>query len=106
VSCWTSYREFWFADGRADLHDAEMAKVSEIANYMKKNPSIQVGIDATLDPQNHNQRDQDLSNQRVKAIRDALVKAGVPADKIKAGAFGDPKLQRDRRVEVLYASAK
>jgi outer membrane protein OmpA-like peptidoglycan-associated protein len=46
-----------------------------------------------------------LSNQRVKAIRDALIKAGVPADKIKAGAFGDPELRRDGRVEVLYASA-
>ena len=104
--CWTSYRDFWFANDRADLHEAEMAKVSEIATYMKNNPSVQVGIDASLDPQNHNSSDQDMSDQRVKVIRDALVKAGVPADKITAGAFGDAKLRRDRRVEVLIASAK
>ena len=101
VSCWTSYRDFWFADGRADLHDAEMAKVSEIVTYMKKNPSLHLGIDASLDSQNYNKRDQDLSNQRVKAIRDALINAGIPANKIQVGPFGDPELRRARRVEVL-----
>jgi outer membrane protein OmpA-like peptidoglycan-associated protein len=106
LPCWTSYRDFWFANNSAELHEAEMNKVSDIAAYMKNTPSVEVGIDASLDPQNHNGSDQDLSNQRVKAIRDALVKAGVPADKIKDGAFGDPKLRRDRRVEVLIASVK
>jgi len=104
--CWTSYRDFWFSDGRSDLHEAEMNKVAEIAAYMKNNPSIQLGIDASLDPQNQNKRDQDLSDQRVKAIRDALVKAGVSNDRIMAGAFGDAKLRRDRRVEVLFASTQ
>jgi outer membrane protein OmpA-like peptidoglycan-associated protein len=82
-----------------------MLMVSEIATYMNNNPSLQLGIDASLDPQNHSKRDQELSNRRVKAIRDALVTAGVPANKITAGAFGDSQLRRDRRVEVLYASA-
>jgi len=106
VSCWTSYREFWFADGQADLRQAEMANVSQIATYMQNNPSLQLGIDGSLDPRNSSDRERDLSDLRVKTIRDALVKAGVPTDKIKVGAFGDVKLRRDRRVEVLYASAQ
>ena len=103
--CWTSYRDFWFATDRAELQNAELDKVSEIATYMKNNPSLMLGIDASMDARNQNVRDRDLSDQRVKAIRDALVNAGVPADKIKAGAFGDAKLRRDRRVEVLFATA-
>jgi hypothetical protein len=67
---------------------------------------MQVGIDASLDPQNHNDGDQNMSDLRIKTIRAALVKAGVPSDKIKDGAFGDSTLRRDRRVEVLFASAK
>jgi hypothetical protein len=34
-----------------------------------------------------------------------VIAAGVPADKITAGAFGDAELRRDQRVEVLIASA-
>jgi outer membrane protein OmpA-like peptidoglycan-associated protein len=44
-------------------------------------------------------------------VRDALIRAGVPANKIQTGAFGEERpmcydstaacQQRDRRVEVL-----
>ena len=44
---------------------------------------------------------QDLSDRRVKGIRDSLIQAGVPAEKISAGEFGDKQLRRDGRVEVL-----
>jgi outer membrane protein OmpA-like peptidoglycan-associated protein len=79
--------------------------VAEIATYAKKNPSLDIGIDGSMDTRGTDPREQNLANRRVKAIHDALVKAGVPADHIKAGAFGDAKLRHDRRVEVLYASA-
>jgi outer membrane protein OmpA-like peptidoglycan-associated protein len=105
VSCWTSYREFWFDYGSAEMDDSDAKMVAEIATYVKKNPSLDIGIDGSMDPRGTDPRDQDLANRRVKAIHDALVKAGVPANKIKAGAFGDLKLRRDRRVEVLYATS-
>ena len=34
----------------------------------------------------------------------ALLQAGVPSYKIQTGAFGNPELQRDRRVEVLVSN--
>jgi outer membrane protein OmpA-like peptidoglycan-associated protein len=55
---------------------------------------VDVG-DHTGDP-----RDQNLSDRRVSAIRDALIQAGGPTPKIQTGAFGDTRLTRDRRVEV------
>jgi outer membrane protein OmpA-like peptidoglycan-associated protein len=102
---WTSYRDFWFQTDQADLSDVDMGKVSDAAVYMKNNPSLQIGIDGSLDPQNNNSADRDLSSRRVMAIRTALMDAGVPADKIKTGTFGDAKLRRDRRVEVLLITA-
>ncbi len=72
---------------------------------MKQNPSLQIGIDGSMDPRGSDPRDQNLSDRRVSAVRDALIQAGVPASKIQTGAFGDTGLTRDRRVEVLLKTA-
>ena len=44
-------------------------------------------------------------SDRVESVRVSLIEAGVPAYKIKTGAFGDAQARRDRRVEVLFATA-
>jgi len=80
--------------------------VSEIAAYMKQNPSLRIGIDGSMDPRGTDPRNQDLSDRRISAVRDALIQAGVPSSKIHSGAYGDAKLARDRRVEVLISSSK
>jgi outer membrane protein OmpA-like peptidoglycan-associated protein len=74
-----------------------MHKVSEIVGYMQQNPSLRVGIDGSIPSGS----DQDLGNRRVSHVREALIKAGVPASQIEIGAFGNPQLARDGRVEVL-----
>jgi OOP family OmpA-OmpF porin len=94
-----------FEYDRADLQPSDTSKVSEIAAYMNQNPSLQVGIDGSMDPRGTDPRNQDLSDRRVSAVRNALIQAGVPAYKIQAGAFGDAWLARDRRVEVLIRTA-
>ena len=105
VDRWNSFRDIWFDFNRADLGASEMSKVSEIATYMNQNPSLRVGIDGSMDPRGTDPRNQDLSDRRVSAVRDALIQAGVPAYKIQTGAFGDAQLTRDRRVEVLISTA-
>ena len=58
-----------------------------------------------MDPNGSDPRSQDLADRRVEAVRVALIKAGVPAYKIRIGPFGDSSTRRDRRVEVLFATA-
>jgi outer membrane protein OmpA-like peptidoglycan-associated protein len=82
-----------------------MKKVSEIARYMKKNPSLTLGLDGSMDPRGTDPRNQDLCDHRVSAIRDALVQAGVPTSRIQNGAFGDTHLAHDRRVAALLCTA-
>jgi peptidoglycan-associated lipoprotein len=98
------YRDIRFDYNRFDLQASEGRKVSEIARYMKQNPSLKIGLDGSMDPRGLDPRDQDLSNRRVGAIRDALINAGVPASRIQLGAFGDTRLTRDRRVAVLLCT--
>jgi outer membrane protein OmpA-like peptidoglycan-associated protein len=102
---WTLYRDFRFDYNRSDLRDSEMKKISEIALYMKSNPSLAIGLDGSMDPQGTDPRSQDLSNHRVSAIRDALIQAGVPESRIQLGAFGDKTLVQDRRVPALLCTA-
>ena len=113
---WSSFKDFLFDTDKSDIRANETSKVTEIAVYMKQNPSVQVGIDGYADPRGTDPYNQALSERRVNAIRDALVNAGVASDKIKTGAFGEQRLlcnestaacwQSDRRVEVLISSSK
>lgn len=105
IDGWTSFRDFFFAYDRADIQPSDVSKVAEIAAYAKENPSIQLGIDGSMDPRGTDPRNQELSDRRVEAVRDALISAGVRPSSIRAGAFGDTELRRDRRVEVLLMSA-
>jgi outer membrane protein OmpA-like peptidoglycan-associated protein len=98
VDRWTSYQDFTFEANNAEIPASQTDQVTQIAAYMKKNPSLKCGIDAT-DPRNQN-----LGDRRVKAIRESLIQAGVPAEKISAGEFGAKELRREGRVEVLICT--
>jgi len=111
---WSSFRDFLFDFDKSAIRSNETNHVTDIAAYMKKNPSARVGIDGHTDPRGTDAFNQGLSERRVNVIRDALVNAGVATGKIHTGAFGEsqPKCnestegcwQRDRRVEVLIGT--
>jgi peptidoglycan-associated lipoprotein len=111
---WSSFRDFLFDFDKSAIRSNETSHVSDIAAYLKQNPSARVGIDGHADPRGTDPYNQGLSERRVNAIRDALVNAGVSTGKIHTGAFGEtqPKCnestegcwQRDRRVEVLVGT--
>jgi outer membrane protein OmpA-like peptidoglycan-associated protein len=100
INHWTSYRDFRFESNQAKFQPSQTDKVSEIATYLKANPSLNAGIDGSMQPRN-----RDLSDQRVGTVRDALINAGVSPSRIQAGTFGDTKLPHDGRVVVFIRTA-
>jgi outer membrane protein OmpA-like peptidoglycan-associated protein len=94
---WSSYRDFWFDYDSVRIDATDSSKVADVASYMKQNPSYRLGIDGAMN-------NADLGERRVDSVREALIKAGVPAYKIYTGAFGDPQLRRERRVEILFST--
>jgi peptidoglycan-associated lipoprotein len=111
---WSSFRNFEFDFDKSAVRSNETRHVSDIAAYMKQNPSARVGIDGHTDPRGTDPYNQALSERRVNSIRDALVTAGVSGNRIHTGAFGEQRLlcndstetcwQSDRRVEVLIGT--
>lgn len=99
VGRWASYRVIDFDYARSELSAADRSVISDVAAYMAKNPSLQVGLDGYNDPNSPR-----LSERRVGTVREALIAAGVPPSKIQVGAFGDPQLRTDRRVEMLLST--
>jgi outer membrane protein OmpA-like peptidoglycan-associated protein len=101
VASWTPYREFWFEYNGSDLRRDQQSKVTDIVAYLKANPSLEIGIDGSMNPRGSDPQNQSLANRRVDSIRLALENAGISSQRIRVGAFGNPSLLRDRRVEVL-----
>ena len=83
---------------------SDVTMVNEIAGYMAQNPSLQIGIDGSTAPNGVAPTNQNLNDRRVDALHNALLTAGVPASKMQTGAFGNPQLRRDGRVEVLIST--
>jgi outer membrane protein OmpA-like peptidoglycan-associated protein len=96
---WSSYRDFWFDYNSSRIDASDATKVTDIAGYLKQNPSSRLAIDGALPA-----GDADLSDRRIDSVREALLAAGVPDYKIYTGMFGDPLLRRERRVEVLFST--
>ena len=111
---WTPFKDILFDFDKSDLRANEQAAVDQIASYLRENPSLTVGLEGFADPRGTDRYNQALSERRVNAIKAALLKAGVAADRIQTGAFGEarPKCtdtteacwQLDRRVEVLMGA--
>ena len=111
---WESFRDILFDYDKADIRSGEATKIKDIASYMRQNSTVILRIDGYTDPRGSAPYNKALSTRRVTAVRDALVAAGVPTDRITTGAFGEmrPKCneatedcwQRDRRVEVFVTT--
>jgi outer membrane protein OmpA-like peptidoglycan-associated protein len=109
-----SFRDINFAYDKADVRPDEMAKVGQVASYIKQNDGVLVLLDGHTDPRGSDKYNLELSQRRVKAVRDALVKAGVPPERIATAAQGkkrlkcneptEPCYEIDRRVEVFVAT--
>lgn len=108
---WTTFGDVLFDFDKSNVRSSETAKIDKVVQYMKDNPNIEIGLDGYADPRGSTPYNQKLSQRRVDAVKTALVGAGMPANRIRTGAFGKtrPKCteateacwQQDRRVEVL-----
>ena len=87
------------------IQAANADTASEIANYMEQNPSLQIALDGSRDLGANDARSQRPSDRRAGNVRAALIKAGVPAYRIRSGTYADPQLRQERQVAVLLRTS-
>ncbi len=105
-----------FASGRATLQPGAQRNVQRLAQVLKQYPERRVMVEGFTDSQGSEEKNQELSQRRAEAFRQALLNAGVAADRIEVRGHGEgypvasndtpTGRQQNRRVEVLFSDAQ
>jgi outer membrane protein OmpA-like peptidoglycan-associated protein len=96
----------YFETARTDVPPAFAATVTAMASYMQANPTATLAVTGFNDPRGNAVRNAALSQGRAERVRDALVGAGVAAERIELVAASQAtdttaSLDEARRVEVV-----
>src|SRR6185312_13764345 len=73
VSRWNAYRDVWFEGSTSQVSAADAKTIADVSAYQKQNPSLQLGLDGSTGPRGYDEEHRDLRDQRIQAVRDALV---------------------------------
>jgi outer membrane protein OmpA-like peptidoglycan-associated protein len=83
-------RDIFFVLSSAKISDAEMVKVMEVADYLKKNPDAKVEVTGYADRgTGHSAINDKFAENRAKMVVEALKKQGVDAARISYSSKGD-----------------
>lgn len=80
-----------FATDKADIVKTAQADIVKVADFMRANPSSIVTIEGHTDSRASLEHNQQLSQRRAEAVRQALIRYGVDADRLVAIGYGELK---------------
>ncbi|HNR75052.1 MAG TPA: OmpA family protein, partial [Cyclobacteriaceae bacterium] len=99
----------FFEQGKPILKPQSFPELDRLAQILDENPTIKIEIQGHTDNVGNKQALQQLSENRVMAVREYLIKKGIKKDRITGKGFGPNKpiapndteenRQRNRRVE-------
>ena len=96
------FQDILFDFGASDVRAAEADKIKEIAELMKRKPSLMARLDGFADPRGTGPYNLGLSDRRVKAVVDALVARGVAAPRVQIAAMGEKNRNCPEATEECY----
>lgn len=102
-----------FDSGQSRVLPAGTTSVSDLAEFMRRNPSRRASIEGHTDSMGSDGANQQLSDRRAGAVRDMLVGMGIAGDRLSTVGHGEsgPVAGNDtaagrrsnRRVEIVFA---
>lgn len=100
----------WFKSGKADLVKQAGSQLENLAKFLKYSTTSTVLIVGHTDNRGDEEKNQELSEQRAKAVAAALVDLGVAEDRIETKGVGSSEpiadnntakgRKQNRRVEI------
>jgi outer membrane protein OmpA-like peptidoglycan-associated protein len=107
----TSDDRLVFSSGKAEVGIYGMVYIERVADILKNKTKANVAVEGHTDNVGSAALNQQLSMQRANAVKEALVKQGIPADRMQAQGFGMTKpiadnntpegRQANRRTEII-----
>jgi peptidoglycan-associated lipoprotein len=105
-------KDIYFDYDKYDLRPGDQATITADAEFLKAHSSIRFTIEGHCDERGSEEYNLALGDNRANATREALVKAGVAADRIKTVSYGKEKpvctehdeacWQQNRRAHFVY----
>lgn len=102
-----------FETSKANLQSGAQRTVQKVADFLNQYPERNILIEGFTDSQGGDDYNQQLSENRAKAVRDELVKDGVNAGRIDTQGYGEQYpvasndnaagRQQNRRVEIVIS---
>lgn len=100
----------YFDTNRSRVDATGQARLLEIAAAMKAQPGAQAKVHGYVDASGSTKHNTELAKQRAKAVRDALVAAGVPTERVTlekpANIIGGDSAAQARRVDIVLAGGR
>ena len=84
-------KDVYFDYDKADVRADQQAVVQANAAFLQQHPSMSVTLEGHCDERGSTEYNLALGDNRASAVKNALVAAGVPTDRIKTVSFGKEK---------------
>lgn len=88
-----------FDSGKSTIKKESFPVVEQIIEMMKQANDIKISIEGHTDSDGNNESNLKLSEQRAKAVVDAIVKSGVDKSRLSSAGFGEEKPIADNSTE-------
>ncbi len=88
-----------FETGKADIKPESQAIVDQVADMLKANDSLRVGIEGHTDNVGTAAFNKTLSENRAKSVMNAIISRGVDKARLTATGWGQEKPMADNKTE-------
>lgn len=96
-----------FTRGRAVISESSHQELDEFADWLHDHQDVKFRLDGHTDFQGNAEANLALSQERVDAVRDYLIKRGVKGSRVKTKAFGGSEpISRERTDEAKKANRR
>ena len=110
-----SLSDILFETGKATLKPGAVQNINRIAAVLNQYPDYQISVEGHTDSRGSDAYNQTLSENRARAVANALIAAGIASTRMSSKGFGESQpvadnstaagMQQNRRVEVVVLGA-
>lgn len=98
------FRDIFFDFDRSNIRPSETTKIEAVAGWATANPGFELVLNGNADERGTAGYNKQLSDRRVKSVRDALTKAGVDPGRVRTFALGEEAPVCNAKTETCWQS--